>query len=67
MNKIFTKHVWGSWQYNSAKSEAAFFVPGGSAMQILAPWKPSAQIASLATLPPERVRDLDCALSLEIH
>jgi hypothetical protein len=40
VNNIFTTQAWSFWQHNSGKSETALFVPGGSAMQILVPWKP---------------------------
>jgi hypothetical protein len=36
---MFTEEYLGISQYNSANCEP-LFVPGGSAMQILVPWKP---------------------------
>jgi hypothetical protein len=35
----FTKRVWGFSQYNDGNLES-LFVPGGSGMYVLVPWKP---------------------------
>ena len=39
MNKMLTKQVWG-FRSTIAVNREALFVPGGSAMYILVPWKP---------------------------